>query len=122
MEKKILIVDDEPDVVQFLGLRLTSNGYSVLKAYNGADAVKIAREELPDLIILDILMPGMDGTKAASLLREHPETKDIPVIFLTCLFTKDDEKQDLDRKNVFISKPYDADQLLRVIKENLKAS
>ena len=123
MEKKILIVDDEPDAVQFLGLRLANSGYKVLKAYSGAEAIKIAKKELPDLIILDILMPGLDGSKTAGLLKECPETKDIPVIFLTCLFTKEDEKQSNVRGNMyFVAKPYDGDQLLKVIKENLRSS
>jgi len=123
MEKKILIVDDEPEIVQFLGLRLTNSGYKVLKAYNGAEALKIAKKELPDLIILDILMPGIDGSKTASLLKEDPKTRDIPVIFLTCLFTKEDEKKGNVRGNLyFVAKPYDGEQLLRVIKENLRPS
>lgn len=123
MERKILIVDDEHDIVQFLGLRLTNSGYKVLKAYNGVEAIKIAKKELPDLIILDILMPELDGSKTASLLKEYPETKDIPVLFLTCLFTKEEEKQGSVRGGVyFVAKPYDGDQLLRVIKENLRSS
>jgi len=123
MEKKILIVDDEPEIAQFLGLRLTNSGYKVLKAYNGTEAIKIAKKELPDLIVLDILMPEIDGSKTASLLKEYPETKDIPVIFLTCLFTKEEEKKGNVRGGVyFVAKPYDADQLLSVIKENLRPS
>ncbi len=121
MGKKILIVDDEPQIAHLLGVRLTNNGYNVLKAYNGLEAIKIAKKELPDLIILDILMPELDGSKAASLLKECPETKNIPVIFLTCLFTKDDEKKGNIRGGVyFVAKPYDGDQLLEVIRENLK--
>lgn len=123
MEKKVLIVDDEPEIVQFLGLRLANSGYKVLKAYNGIEAIKIAKRELPDLIVLDILMPGMDGSKAASILKESAETKDIPIIFLTCLFTKEEEKQSNMRGGVyFVAKPYDSDQLLNVIKENLRSS
>jgi CheY-like chemotaxis protein len=122
MEKKILIVDDEPDIVHFLGLRLVQNGYDVLKAYNGPEAIKIAKQELPDLIILDVMMPGMDGTAAAAILREDPATKDIPVIFLTCLFTKEDEKQSVSRGNVFVAKPYDVNELLKVVKENIRSS
>ncbi|MDO8535709.1 MAG: response regulator [Candidatus Omnitrophota bacterium] len=121
MGKKVLIVDDEPATVQFLALRLTNSGYEVLKAYNGVEAVKIAKKEQLDLIILDILMPEMDGTKTAAILKESPETKNIPIIFLTCLFTKEDEKQGNKRGGeFFVAKPYDGDQLLKVIKENIK--
>ena len=123
MEKKILVVDDEPEIVQFLGLRLANSGYKVLKAYDGNEAIKIAKKELPDLIVLDILMPKLDGSKTASMLKEDPETKDIPVIFLTCLFTKEDEKDGNVRGGrYFVAKPYDGEELLKVIKENLKAS
>jgi len=123
MEKKILIVDDEPEIVRLLGLRLMNSGYRVLKAYDGAEAVKVAKKELPDLIMLDILMPEIDGSKTASLLKEDPKTKDIPIIFLTCLFTKEDEKKGHLRGNMyFVAKPYDGDQLLGIIKENLRLS
>jgi DNA-binding response OmpR family regulator len=123
MEKKILVVDDEPEIVQFLGLRLMNSGYKVLRAYDGAEAIKIAKKELPDLIILDILMPEIDGSKTASLLKECPETKDIPVIFLTCLFSKEEEKDGNVRGGVyFVAKPYDGDHLLGVIKESLRPS
>ena len=121
MEKKILIVDNEPDVVQLLGIRLTSSGYKVLEAYDGAEAVKIARKERPDLIILDIIMPELDGSKTAALLKEYPETENIPIIFLTCLFTKEEEMQDNIRGGAyFVAKPYNGNQLLKVIEENLK--
>jgi two-component system alkaline phosphatase synthesis response regulator PhoP len=123
MEKKILVVDDEPEIVQFVGLRLAKNGYKVLKASNGIEAIKIAKKELPDLVVMDILMPEMDGSKTASLLKECPETKDIPVIFLTCLFTKEDEMKGSLRGDVyFVSKPYDGDQLMKVIKDSLRSS
>jgi len=122
MQKRILIVDDEPDTVEMLASRLAHNGYDVLKAHDGAEAVKIAKKERPDLILLDIIMPGMDGATAAGVLKESPDTKDIPVIFLTCLFSKEDEK----RGNViggtyFLAKPYDADEILNVIKEKLRS-
>ena len=121
MQKSILVVDDEPALVQMLSIRLANNGYKVLKAYNGKEALNIAREERPDLIILDILMPELDGSKTASLLKESPETKDIPIVFLTCLFTKEDEKESNIRGNTyFVAKPYDADQLLKVIRENIR--
>ena len=121
MEKKILVVDDEPEVVQLLSLRLVNSGYKVLKAYNGKEALSVAKRENPDLIILDILMPELDGSKTASLLKISPETKDIPIIFLTGLFTKEDEKKGSIRGNMYVvAKPYDGNQLLKAIKKNIR--
>jgi len=120
MLKKILVVDDEPDAVKMMEMRLSHEGYEVLKAYDGAEAVKIARKERPDLILLDILMPVMDGAETAAKLRELPETKNIPVIFITCLFTKEDAMQETVRGGtLFVSKPYDAEELSRIIRENI---
>lgn len=121
MQKKVLIVDDEQDIVKLLSMRLVNSGYSVLKAYNGKDAIKIAKMENPDLIILDILMPVQDGSITASMLKEDPETKNIPIIFLTCLFTKEDEEKGaMPGGTYFVAKPYDGDQLVKVIKENIR--
>lgn len=120
MPKKILVVDDEPDAVRMMELRLLHEGYEVLKAYDGAQAVKMARKERPDLILLDILMPVMDGAKVAETLRELPETKNIPVIFVTCLFTKEDAMQETVRGGtLFVAKPYDAEDLTRIVRENI---
>ena len=121
MEKKILVVDDNPEMVQLLSLRLIDNNYKVLNAYNGKEALDIAKRENPDLIILDIIMPELDGAKTASLLKENPKTKDIPIIFLTGLFTKEDEKKGSIRGNMYVvAKPYDGNQLLKAIKKNIR--
>ena len=81
--KKILIVDDEKDVCSVLEKGLTSEGYFVLTASNGNDAIVLAKSRHPDLIILDVLMPDMDGGEDARRLKDVTGTKDIPVIFLT---------------------------------------
>ncbi|HAJ56927.1 MAG TPA: hypothetical protein DCL35_04070 [Candidatus Omnitrophica bacterium] len=116
-KRKILIVDDEPDVLTLLGERLTKAGYDVIKASSGKEAIDIAENKAPDLIILDIAMPGLDGSETATLLREAPKTKGIPILFLTCLFTKQEEKMcgHLLGQNFFIAKPYDAAELLTEI-------
>jgi len=117
-KKKILIVDDEPDVLHLLGERLSKAGYEVLRASGGLEAIEQAQREMPNLIILDIAMPGMDGSEVANTLRAQPETKDIPIIFLTCLFTKQEEKAcgHVLGQNFFIAKPYDVNELLTEIK------
>jgi CheY-like chemotaxis protein len=113
-KKTILAVDDEPKVLTLLEKRLLSVGYDVLTASNGADALKIAKDKVPDLIVLDILMPGMDGSETAALLHADPKTKDIPILFLTCLFTKREEEREGHEtgKNFFVAKPYDPKDLL----------
>ena len=87
-KKKILIVDDKKDVLLMLGKRLMAEGYSVLTADNGKDAITIAKSKSPDLIILDVLMPGMDGCEVAERLKDDFRTQNIPIIFLTALLTR----------------------------------
>lgn len=114
--KKILVVDDETDVLKVIDKRLSGAGYSVLKALCGRDAIDIAKRERPDLILLDILMPGMDGGEVAAALRSEPLTKDIPVVFLTCLVRKGEEESVGEGAGkYFVAKPYDPDELLREI-------
>ena len=111
--KKILIVDDERDALFILEKELTARGYSVIAADNGSSALNLAKSEHPDLIILDIWMPGMDGPEVAAKLMEDPKTKDIPVIFLTCLFQKreGEEQGRVVAGKVLIAKPYSIDGL-----------
>ena len=107
-QNKVLVVDDEKDAVAILEKELTAKGYSVIAADNGSSALNLAKSEHPDLIILDIWMPGMDGAEVAEKLGEDAGTKDIPVIFLTCLFQKregEDEGRVVAGK-VLIAKPY----------------
>ncbi len=111
--KKILIVDDEKDALFILERELAARGYSVIVADNGNDALNLAKSEHPDLIILDIWMPGMDGPEVAAKLMEDPKTKDIPVIFLTCLFQKreGEEQGRVVAGKVLIAKPYSIEGL-----------
>ena len=121
-KKKILIVDDEPDVLLLLGERLTKAGYHVIKAASGKEAIDLAEKRKPDLILLDIAMPGMDGSEAATVLRADPNTCGIPILFLTCLFTKQEEKVcgHTLGQNFFIAKPYDAAELLSEIDKRIQ--
>ena len=116
---KLLVVDDEPDAVLILAKTLSARGYRVTTAKSGLQAINLAKVEKPDLILLDILMPDMDGTRVAAALHKDPATRDIPVIFLTCLITKKTQEiglryHDADRY-AFMSKPYDLDNLLAEI-------
>ncbi|TXG36809.1 response regulator [Seonamhaeicola maritimus] len=86
MEKrdiKILLVDDEPDILEIVGYNLSSEGYQVITAENGFEGVKKAKKELPQLIILDVMMPEMDGIEACELMRKNPDLKNSIITFLT---------------------------------------
>jgi DNA-binding response OmpR family regulator len=119
--KKILVVDDEKDVLLMLEKRLTAEGYSVITTTKSRNAIALAKSQHPDIIILDIVMPGMDGGEVAAKLREHPLTRSIPVIFLTALLTKTEEYQGSHTisSNIAFAKPFDTEELLAQIKELL---
>ncbi|MBL7947097.1 MAG: response regulator transcription factor [Flavobacteriales bacterium] len=81
--QKVLLVDDEPDIVELLRYNLEREGYAVQTALNGKDALKAAKSNRPDLIVLDIMMPGMDGVEVCMQLRQLPEFKNTVITFLT---------------------------------------
>ncbi len=81
--KKILIVDDEPDILEFLKYNLRKEGYEVVTAGDGKQAIAVAEQEKPNLIVLDIMMPELDGVEACRLLRQKKEFADTPIAFLT---------------------------------------
>jgi DNA-binding response OmpR family regulator len=119
--KKILIVDDEPDVLLVLGKRLTNAGYNVVKAASGKEGLIKAKAERPDLIILDMMMPGMSGEETAQELNISCETQSIPILFLTALYTKRDEStkgHGVGGQTLF-AKPYDPEELLAEVKRRL---
>lgn len=80
---KILLVDDEPDILEIVSYNLSGEGYQVITAENGIEAVKKAKKELPQLVILDVMMPEMDGIEACELIRKDPNLKDVVITFLT---------------------------------------
>ncbi|MUP44601.1 response regulator transcription factor [Gramella sp. BOM4] len=82
-EIQILLVDDEPDILEIVGYNLSSEGYNVITADNGADAVKMARKHKPHLIILDVMMPEMDGIEACEQIRKIPDMENCIITFLT---------------------------------------
>ena len=120
-KKKILIVDDEMDVLSVLEKGLAAEEYSVIKADKGKDALVLAKSERPDLIILDLEMLDMYGGDIARALKEDPETKDIPVMFLTGMFPKEEEEQGgrVIAGHILFAKPYDIKELVTAIKKLL---
>ena len=124
MPEKILVVDDEPDIVKVLVARLKEQGYETITALDGNQALVQAEQHQPDLIILDIMMPGMDGTEAAQKLRENPKTRGIPIIFLSALQTKTEEQNEGEKigGNVILAKPFEINILLTKIREMTTSS
>jgi CheY-like chemotaxis protein len=119
-KKKILIVDDEQDLLLVLGKRLTTEGYSVIVADNGYDALALAKSKSPDLIILDVVIPGMEGGEVAEKLKEDSITRKIPVIFLTALLRPEEcQRNHVIAGNITFSKPVDVKVLLSQIERLL---
>ncbi|MDH4217886.1 MAG: response regulator [Candidatus Aminicenantes bacterium] len=118
--KEILIVDDDKVILRTLEKILLSAGYSVIPLSLGREAIRIAKERSPDLIILDIMMPDMDGGDVAFTLKNNPETKNIPIVFLSSLVTKREEQSSSKKHGIyFIAKPFERDELLRQIRKYL---
>lgn len=106
MAEKILIVDDDVDTVKFMQLMLTKLGYQVVTAANGMQALEVAHRELPDLIILDVMMPSMDGYEVARSLRRHPETAITPILMFTAKAQVEDKVKGYDTGvNLYLTKP-----------------
>ena len=126
MPKKILIVDDETEVLQLLEKKLVTSGYTVVKTDSGREAILMAKTQKPDLILLDIMMPNMDGPEIAAALREDPVTADTPVLFLSGIVTKEDENDPQGgvtikgRPYKVISKPFNFAELLTEVKKILE--
>jgi len=117
MSKLILVADDDNGQLLMMESLLTGRGYTVVLAHDGEQAVEKARRAKPDLIIMDVQMPMMEGDEAAMVLLETPETRGIPVIFCTGLRT-DEELAETKEENVF-AKPVHFETLLAKIKETL---
>ena len=109
---KILVVDDAADNVKLLACNLEDEGYAVATASDGPEALRLARTEHPDLMLLDIMMPGMDGTEVCRQVKADPELKDIPIIMVTAKHLDEDVVKGLDAgADDYVSKPVHNDIL-----------
>jgi DNA-binding response OmpR family regulator len=112
-KRTILVVDDEADILHFLELVLKERGYEVLTAPGGERALALAREHVPDLMLLDIMMPQMDGWEVLRLLRVDPRTATIPVAMISARTDAKDRVQGLQEGALdYICKPFSLDELL----------
>jgi OmpR family response regulator RpaB len=118
--KTILIADDEPAVVKILAMRLKTNGYQIIEACNGTETIELTNQKKPDLIILDIKMPDMDGYTVLQNLKASPDTMSIPVVLFTALPPEQtQEKATQLGAEGFVSKSADPDEILAKITETL---
>ncbi len=121
MSHKILIIDDQPENVFVLQDRLEHEGYKVITAYDGQSGINKAVDEQPDIILLDIMMPGMSGFEVCEVLTKNEKTKKIPIIMVTALTGSDDIKKGLELGAYdYIKKPFNRVELLARIKSALR--
>ena len=120
MAKKVLIVDDEQDIVETLKLMLETENYECHCAYDGEQGLNKAREIMPDLIILDVMMPVMNGYKVSRLLKFDTRYKDIPILMLTARSQeKDKELGEETGADEYITKPFDINFVIERVKSYL---
>lgn len=121
-KRKILVIEDESDLVEGLRMRLESAGFEMIAAADGAEGLRKARGENPDLIILDIRLPKMDGFKVCRMLKFDEKYEKIPIIMLTARVQQADIAMGKEAgANAYITKPYKSEELMAKIKELLPA-
>ena len=121
MSKKIVLAEDEPQIARLVEFKLKKEGYSVTTKENGEEALKAIKEDKPDLVLLDIMMPVMGGYEVLRRLKEDENLKSIPVIMLTAKSTVGDMDHAFNRRaDGYITKPFDGETLGATIRKNLK--
>lgn len=116
--KTILAIDDKPNIVMLIKTKLTANGYNVLSAYSGKKGIELAQTKQPNIILLDVMMPEMDGFTVFENLKADNRTADIPVVFLTASGKRSDEEKALELgAKEFLTKPFSPNNLLEVVQK-----
>jgi two-component system alkaline phosphatase synthesis response regulator PhoP len=119
MANRILLVDDENDFIELLQYKLAGQGYDFIVANDGVQALSQARQFKPDLILLDILLPDLDGLSVCEILRRQPSTKKIPVIFMSALTSEVTKRRVAMQADDFFTKPLDFERFERRIADLL---
>lgn len=115
---KILIVDDEPNILMSLEFLMRKEGYEVYVARDGAEALDIIDKELPEIVILDIMMPNVDGYEVCQEIKHSPDKKHIQVIFLSAKSKKEDIEKGLEMgANLYLTKPFSTRNLVKEVKK-----
>lgn len=120
LKKSVLVVDDEPHIVKLVKLSLGEKNYDIIGVTSGKEALSIIKDKTPDIMVLDLMMPGINGYEVCQAVRENPKTRNIPIIILSA------KSQMLDKLNAidvgaddYMCKPFDPEELARRIKLNL---
>jgi len=116
---KIMVVDDEESLRELISAIFSSEGYEVMTASSGQECLEKLNTEKPDLILMDMMMPGMSGRETAEKIRQNPKTKDLKIVFLTVARFSETGKDVLDKLDVldYITKPFDNDDLVSRVKK-----
>lgn len=122
MSKQILVVDDDPAIFHLLEGILTPMGYNCESVGDGINALSVIKEKAPDLVVLDVMMPKLDGYNVCRQLKFDENLKDVPVIILTSRKSSEDEKLSKDvGANAFLTKPIDSSEIIKAIKSILES-
>ena len=121
MAYKILVVDDEPAIVRLMEFILARQGHHMLIAVNGEEALQKTRAHQPDLVLLDIMMPRIDGYEVARLLRADPKTAALPIIMLSAKAQTEDIRRGAEvGVDAYVTKPFSPERLVQVVAEHLQ--
>lgn len=121
MKKKILIIEDEPKICQFLSINFEGEGYEVETAYSGEEGLEKIEKSRPDLLLLDVKLPGISGWEVCGQIKNNPKYKDIIVVILSAFTQKSDKDKSTDFKaDSFIAKPFEIDDVTKKIKQLLE--
>lgn len=119
MPQRVLVVEDEPSVADLIEAVLAGEGYTVAIARDGAQGLMLARDWKPDLILMDIMLPAVDGTTAIRRLKSDPETADVPIVAMSAGRTLRNQSQELADADAALAKPFDIDALLAQVEFQL---
>jgi len=123
MAIRILVVDDEKDIVELISYNLEKEGFAAVKAYNGEEALKIVQKDRPDLMILDLMLPGMQGMEVTKRLRSNPETARLPIVMLTAKNGEVDTILGLEMgADDYVTKPFRVRELMARVRAILRRS
>lgn len=118
MKKTIIFVDDEPDILKVTTFRLKKMGYNIITAADGKGGLELIRNEKPDLVFLDLLMPVMDGYEICKLIKKDQDLKDIPIVLFTAVEDKRVAEALKETKaNGILLKPYETEELMKIVKK-----
>ncbi len=121
MKKKILMVDDEKDLLELTLMRLNKTGYEAFGAVDGQEALDLARQRMPDLILLDVVLPKMSGDEVTKILKKDENLKRIPIILISAAVEPLEEKAQKSGANGYLPKPFETEELCDMIEKHLAA-